>query len=103
MTFEWAPLSKDDVEAGAELMGVIDEVDQVGGRVDADDLVEELADPLLDPVEGTRCAPSARRGTTRPGWGWTPTVRPGLSVSTPARGSRSNAVRSSTRFRWSRR
>ncbi|MFF5243301.1 GNAT family N-acetyltransferase [Streptosporangium sp. NPDC000095] len=56
MTFEWAPLTKDDLEAWAELLAAIDEVDQVGGRVDADDLAEELANPLLDPVEGTLAA-----------------------------------------------
>ncbi|MEV4746557.1 GNAT family N-acetyltransferase [Streptosporangium sp. NPDC049248] len=53
MTVEWAPLSKADVEAWAELLVAIDEVDQVGGREDADDLAEELVNPLLDPVAGT--------------------------------------------------
>ncbi|MET8050077.1 GNAT family N-acetyltransferase [Streptosporangium sp. NPDC005286] len=53
MTVEWAPLGKDDVGAWAELLVAIDAVDQVGGRSDADDLAEELVNPLLDPVEGT--------------------------------------------------
>ncbi|MFF3439532.1 GNAT family N-acetyltransferase [Streptosporangium sp. NPDC002721] len=53
MTFEWAPLTEDDVGAWAELLAAIDEVDQVGGRQTPDDLAEDLANPLLDPVEGT--------------------------------------------------
>ncbi|MEU4403629.1 GNAT family N-acetyltransferase [Streptosporangium sp. NPDC023963] len=53
MTFEWAPLTKDDAGAWAELLVAIDEVDQVGGRETADALAEDLANPLLDPVEGT--------------------------------------------------
>ncbi|MEU8035518.1 GNAT family N-acetyltransferase [Streptosporangium sp. NPDC049078] len=53
MTFEWAPLSKGDVGAWAELLAAIDEVDQVGGRESEDDLAELLADPRLDPAEGT--------------------------------------------------
>ncbi|MGS2643651.1 GNAT family N-acetyltransferase [Streptosporangium sp. LJ11] len=53
MTFEWAPLTKDDVGAWAELLVAIGEVDQVGGRETADALAEDLANPLLDPVEGT--------------------------------------------------
>ncbi|WP_436762870.1 GNAT family N-acetyltransferase [Streptosporangium sp. V21-05] len=53
MSFEWVPLTKDDVGAWAELLVAIDEVDQVGGRQTADDLAGDLANPLLDPVEGT--------------------------------------------------
>ncbi|MFB9673919.1 GNAT family N-acetyltransferase [Streptosporangium vulgare] len=53
MGFEWVPLTKADVVAWAELLAAIDEVDQVGGRETADDLAEDLANPLLDPVEGT--------------------------------------------------
>ncbi|MEU8378825.1 N-acetyltransferase [Streptosporangium sp. NPDC048865] len=53
MTFEWAPLTEDDVGAWAELLAAIDEVDRVGGTETAEALAEDLANPLLDPAEGT--------------------------------------------------
>ncbi|MDP9845457.1 GNAT family N-acetyltransferase [Streptosporangium lutulentum] len=56
MTIEWVPLTVNDVDAWAGLLAAIEDVEQTGENYDADDLAERLANPLLDPAEGTLAA-----------------------------------------------
>lgn len=47
------PIEKDDAAAWAELLAAKEKVDAEGENYDADDLLEELADPKLDPALDT--------------------------------------------------
>ncbi len=49
----WRALTTDDVAAWAELLAAAEAVDVTGEHYDADDLIEELADPLLDAAHDT--------------------------------------------------
>ncbi|GAA3443210.1 GNAT family N-acetyltransferase [Planomonospora venezuelensis] len=53
MTVEWAPLSMDDTAELAGLMAAIEAEDRTGENHDADDLADELANPMVDLAEGT--------------------------------------------------
>jgi mycothiol synthase len=52
----WKPLRPGDVANWAALTAAAETVDQTGERYDADDLAEQLDDPLLDVAHGTRAA-----------------------------------------------
>jgi len=53
MTLRWAPLTEADAGAWAELCAQAETVDKTGENYDAEDLAEELADPLVDLEPGT--------------------------------------------------
>ncbi|MFF5208593.1 GNAT family N-acetyltransferase [Streptosporangium sp. NPDC000396] len=56
MTVEWVPLTKNDANTWAELLAAVEAVDQVGENYGADDLAEDLGNPLVDLAEGTLAA-----------------------------------------------
>ncbi|WP_371779685.1 GNAT family N-acetyltransferase [Streptosporangium subroseum] len=56
MTLRWVPLTTGDIDAWAELLAAIEDVDRTGENYEADDLAERLANPLLDRAEGTLAA-----------------------------------------------
>lgn len=56
VTFDWIPLAKNDVGAWAELLAAVEATDRIGEHYSADDLAEQLANPLLDVAEGTLAA-----------------------------------------------
>ncbi|MFI7052387.1 GNAT family N-acetyltransferase [Streptosporangium canum] len=56
MTFDWIPLTKNDIGKWAELLADVERADRVGENYGADDLADDVDNPLLDLAEGTLAA-----------------------------------------------
>ncbi|GGQ24783.1 GNAT family N-acetyltransferase [Streptosporangium pseudovulgare] len=56
MTLQWRPLTKDDVERWATLLAEVEKADRIGENYGAEDLTDDLDNPLLDLAEGTLAA-----------------------------------------------
>ncbi|WP_433248412.1 GNAT family N-acetyltransferase [Streptosporangium sp. CA-135522] len=56
MLFEWRALTKNDVGTWAKLLADVERADRVGENYGADDLADDLDNPLLDLAEGTLAA-----------------------------------------------
>jgi mycothiol synthase len=52
----WRPITADDVPAWASLLAAAEAADATGEHYDTDDLLDELADPALDPARDTVAA-----------------------------------------------